>query len=116
MQKYFNILGLSEKASLADIRKSYYTLAKKYHPDKNITNTSERFKEINEAYKNIINHRETNISPFFEKSSKPSDHFLKKSTSTHVYIKNGIKYTKIITTINNNGNLQTNEKIYEEPI
>ena len=34
-QDYYNILGVSKGASDSQIKKSYYQLAKKYHPDTN---------------------------------------------------------------------------------
>lgn len=49
---YYKILGLDKSASAADIKKSYRTLAKKYHPDLNAGNAEAetKFKEVNEAY------------------------------------------------------------------
>jgi len=48
MKDYYKILGISKKASPSVIKKAYYGLARKYHPDKGGDET--RFKEINEAY------------------------------------------------------------------
>jgi len=45
---YYKILGVSPQASQEEIRKAYYRLAHKYHPDKG--GDPEKFKEINEAY------------------------------------------------------------------
>jgi molecular chaperone DnaJ len=49
---YYKILGVAKAASLADIKKAYRKLARKYHPDLNPGDkTAEaRFKEIQEAY------------------------------------------------------------------
>ena len=49
---YYDVLGTSKTATEDDIRKTYRTLARKYHPDVNPGDKAaeERFKEINEAY------------------------------------------------------------------
>lgn len=51
-KNYYKILGISEKASAAEIKKSYRSLARKYHPDRNPDqpDAEERFKAIQEAY------------------------------------------------------------------
>ena len=46
---YYEILGVSRRASKDEIKKAYRRLAQKYHPDKNKGDDS-KFKEINEAY------------------------------------------------------------------
>jgi len=45
---YYKILGVSKKASSKEIKKAYYKLAHKHHPDKG--GDEKEFKEINEAY------------------------------------------------------------------
>lgn len=49
---YYKILGVDKKASDAEIKKAFRTLAKKYHPDLHQGDKAneEKFKEINEAY------------------------------------------------------------------
>lgn len=48
---YYKILGVGKDASQDDLKKAYKNLAKKYHPDLNKeTGSTEKFKEINEAY------------------------------------------------------------------
>lgn len=49
---YYEVLGVSKNATVEDIKKSYRSLAKKYHPDLNPGDKSaeSKFKEVNEAY------------------------------------------------------------------
>ena len=49
----YEILGIQQNSSEAEIKKAYRDLARKCHPDKG--GTEEKFKEINEAYTQIIN-------------------------------------------------------------
>ena len=48
---YYTILGISEEASRAELRKAYRKLCLRYHPDKNQSTDAEaRFKEVSNAY------------------------------------------------------------------
>ena len=49
MKDYYQILGIPKSASGEEIKKAFYKLAHKYHPDKGGGDES-KFKEINEAY------------------------------------------------------------------
>lgn len=46
---FYNILGVNKDASKDEIKKAFYKLAHKYHPDKKEGNEA-KFKEVNEAY------------------------------------------------------------------
>ena len=46
---YYNVLGVEKGASKDDIKKAFYKLAAKYHPDKKGGDEA-KFKEVNEAY------------------------------------------------------------------
>jgi len=46
---YYNILGVNKGASKDEIKKAFYKLAHKYHPDKKEGNEA-KFKQVNEAY------------------------------------------------------------------
>lgn len=48
-QDYYEILGVEKSASKDEIKKAFYKLAQKYHPDKK-GGDEKKFKEINEAY------------------------------------------------------------------
>lgn len=49
---YYKILEIDKKATPEKVKKAYRTLAKKYHPDKNLGNkkAEENFKLVNEAH------------------------------------------------------------------
>ncbi len=56
MKDYYYFLGVKPDASEEDIKKAYRKLSLKYHPDKNIDDDffEERFREVQEAYENLI--------------------------------------------------------------
>ena len=54
MKDYYKILEVEEKSSADEIKKSYRTLSKKYHPDVN-PDGAEKFKDIAEAYDTLGN-------------------------------------------------------------
>uniref|UniRef100_A0A8B9FMW4 J domain-containing protein n=1 Tax=Amazona collaria TaxID=241587 RepID=A0A8B9FMW4_9PSIT len=53
MADYYEVLGLNKNASQKDIKKSYYKLVLKWHPNKTLDNkekAKKKFKAVAEAY------------------------------------------------------------------
>ena len=51
---FYSTLGVEKSASQSDIKKSYFQMAKKYHPDVNKTpEAKEKFAKINNAYETL---------------------------------------------------------------
>lgn len=71
------VLGLGEKADLAEIKKAYRRLAKEWHPDKcrkgDQTESHEKMKEINLAYKIIMKYIENYRYDFVERKVSEDD-------------------------------------------
>ena len=69
MNDPYKVLGVSRSASDAEVKKAYRELAKKYHPDKYSDSpladlASEKMKEVNEAYDQIINERKNGAGSY----------------------------------------------------
>ena len=59
----YQVLGVGRSASDDEIKKAYRKLSRKYHPDANINNPNkdqaeEKFKEVQQAYEQIMKERE----------------------------------------------------------
>lgn len=59
----YAVLGVGRNASEDEIKKAYRALSRKYHPDANVNNPNkekaeEKFKEIQQAYQQIMDERE----------------------------------------------------------
>ena len=62
MRDPYEVLGISRNATEEEIKKAYKALSRKYHPDANINNphredAEEKFKEIQQAYRQIMKER-----------------------------------------------------------
>lgn len=53
-KNYYELLGITKSASKEEVKKAFYKLASKYHPDKK-TGDEAKFKEVNEAYQVLSN-------------------------------------------------------------
>lgn len=63
MNDPYRVLGVDRSSSMEEIKKAYRTLSRKYHPDANINNplkeeAEAKFKEVQQAYQQIINEHE----------------------------------------------------------
>lgn len=63
MNRPYDVLGVSPDATDDEVKKAYRTLSRKYHPDANINNPNkaaaeEKFKEVQQAYEQIMKERE----------------------------------------------------------
>lgn len=62
MHNPYQVLGISPNASEDEIKRAYRSLSRKYHPDANVNNPNkaqaeEKFKEIQQAYQQIMKER-----------------------------------------------------------
>ena len=53
MKNYYDVLGVNEQSTSADITKAFKDLAKKHHPDRG--GDKDRFQEISEAHDTLKN-------------------------------------------------------------
>ncbi len=80
LDNYYKILGLNNNASEKEIKKAYRKMALKYHPDKNSDkDTSDKFKEISDAYQILINkNNRNNDNEFNQYNFKNADDLFKE--------------------------------------
>ncbi|MCI9137422.1 MAG: DnaJ domain-containing protein [Lachnospiraceae bacterium] len=74
MYNPYEVLGLNRNASDEEIKKAYRSLSRKYHPDANVNNPNkkqaeEKFKEIQQAYQQIMYEKEHGTSSGYGQGS-----------------------------------------------
>jgi curved DNA-binding protein CbpA len=51
---FYAVLGIPRDADEEAIRNAYRILARRYHPDRGVGSSAEKFREVNEAYETLI--------------------------------------------------------------
>lgn len=101
MRDPYSTLGVPPSATDDEIKKAYRALCRKYHPDVNRDNpqfAEEKFKEIGEAYRQIMDMRQgkTNGYNSYQDATSTSDARLRAAS---VYIQRGY-FREAINTLN----------------
>ena len=52
---FYAVLGIPQNSDDAAIRSAYRFLVRRYHPDRGAGSSTEKFRQINEAYETLIN-------------------------------------------------------------
>lgn len=73
MRNPYEVLGVKQDATEEEIKKAYRSLSRKYHPDANVNNPNkaqaeEKFKEIQQAYQQILKDREQGYTGGYDSS------------------------------------------------
>ena len=76
----YRVLGVSPSASDDEVKKAYRKLSRIYHPDANINNPNkeqaeEKFKEVQQAYDQIMKMRESGATGYGSTGSSGSSYY-----------------------------------------
>jgi DnaJ-class molecular chaperone len=52
---FYAVLGVPQNADGETLRSAYRILARRYHPDRGVGSSAEKFRQVNEAYETLIN-------------------------------------------------------------
>ena len=77
---YYKILEVNKSVDKNELKKSFYNLAKKYHPDMN-KGDDVRFKKINQAYEILSNDQKRKEYDSFRQYSNINENYNKNSTN-----------------------------------
>ena len=77
MMDPYKVLEVSYDASEQEIKQAYRRLSKKYHPDANVNNPNkdlytEKFKQVQNAYEQIMNHKKGNTNGYNQSYNQQS--------------------------------------------
>lgn len=90
MQNPYEVLGVKENASEAEIKAAYKGLAKKYHPDRYLDNpladlAEEKFKEINSAYNELSKKPKSNSYYSSTRQANDQANYRKENSGSNVF-------------------------------
>jgi len=116
---YYNILGLDQKATYEMIKKSFRKLSLKYHPDCNkSSDTTEKYKEIVEAYENLCKlYEKNNQNENNQNENNQNENNQNKNTNNQnqTYSKDLNNIFNMFTSYSKH-NIHTNINILNKPI
>lgn len=101
MKDPYIVLGVSRSASDDEIKKAYRSLCRKYHPDVNQDNpkaAEEKFKEVGEAYRTIMDERSGKTQSSYNYSGDQSSSDARLNAAA-AYIQRGY-FREAINTLN----------------
>lgn len=114
-KNHYDSLGLTSKATQADVKSAYYKLSMRYHPDKNkgSEEASKQFRDISEAYEVLGN---VKLRRMYDKGEIISSDFfvtLQETFYRFIYRRYSSFTTSTLSTRSENGILQITRKTHK---